>query len=194
MKKLNLEQIKDARVKTLQNAKDLIDDADILYKTNQSPRIIFLCQIAGEELGKYFILSNSALELIYKGSLNWNRFWKQLTSHKFKLKTITLMEDILLNRDPSKEYVPELQEQVRILEEGKQKSLYSDFTFGMCHHPREVVSKEMIEHCLKWAHGRLNLISNHEKIINDMGTLDKITKEDLEQISTKYNLKRFIEM
>ncbi len=89
MKKLSVEQVKIAREKALRNAKDLIKDAELLYENARWPRVVFLCQIAGEEIGKHILLSSLTIRLIAGDEINWKRVWKRLTSHREKLEMVT---------------------------------------------------------------------------------------------------------
>lgn len=183
MKKLTLKQLKGARLKTLRNAEDLIKEAEILYKNGRFPRIIFLCQIAGEEIGKYFIIGSFIVDFIHKGDINWKKFWKRFLSHHEKLETLAFLENILLGMEPPKkygEYLKKMHQEICLLEQLKQKSIYTDFTNEKFYYPAEVITKKMASDCLRWAHGRLKLIKAFEKELGLDNIINKIKRKDIE--------------
>ena len=63
---LTIEQLKEGRLKALQNAESLIRETPILPDNNYRARALFLSQVSGEELGNYVMLIN-ALKLKIKG-------------------------------------------------------------------------------------------------------------------------------
>lgn len=99
MQQLSIDQIKKSRVKALQNAGELIHDAEILFKEERWPRVLFLCQISGEEIGKYIMLSSIFVKKISEVEINWKRVWQRLNSHTEKYELATYMEDIFLEID-----------------------------------------------------------------------------------------------
>jgi len=52
---LSAENLKDAGIKSFENASELVQEARILYEHKCWSRAVFLCFISGEELGKCFI-------------------------------------------------------------------------------------------------------------------------------------------
>lgn len=186
MKKLTLKQLKDTRLRTLRNAEDLIREAEILYKNGRFPRIIFLCQIAGEEMGKYFIIGSFIVDFIYKGDINWQTFWKRFFFHHEKIETVTFFENILLCMEPPKKYgkyLKKMHDESCLLEQLKQKSIYTGFTNESSYYPAEIITKKMALDCLHWARGRLKLIKTFEKKLGIDSVIDKIKREDIERQS-----------
>ena len=184
MKKLSVEQVKIAREKALRNAKDLIKDAELLYENARWPRVVFLCQIAGEEIGKHILLSSLTIRLIAGDEINWKRVWKRLTSHREKLEMVTYLEDVFLEQpftDTLNEYFSELKDEVQQLETFKQKSLYCDFTQEIPHCPTDIIKEEYAQNAIKWAKGRSDLFSKIEEGLKDVNVLDKISKKDIEK-------------
>lgn len=191
MKKLTIEQLKVARIKALENAQDLICEVQLLYDNRRWPRVVFLCQIAGEELGKHFELTAAVLEMIADGNLNWRKFWKRITSHHDKLKLITHMEDILLYQPFPENYFDQLNRQVHDLEQYKQMSLYSDVTCDTPYLPSEIVTEEVASNALKWVTSRLKIVSELERRYQETQALDTIRKEDIERIQQQFGLTEF---
>jgi len=195
MKHLTLEQLKVVADKTLENAKELIEEAEILLDNKRYSRVLFLSQIAGEEIGKYLLLKSTMVSLATEQIINWKLFWKQYKSHKEKLKYVTYFEDVLLEQISKnksiKEYYGELKSQVFMLDEHKQKSLYSDFTEEIAHKPKDVVTKQMATDSLKWARGRFGLFSELYRKTRENKTIDKITKKDFLDFIEERGLTKF---
>jgi len=162
----------------------LIQDAEILFKEERWPRVLFLCQISGEEIGKYIMLSSIFIKQISELEIDWKRIWKRLTSHTEKYELVTYMEDVFLEKNvftDMKKYHDKLKDESRSLDKFKQKSLYCDFTEEIPHCPSDIVGKEIAENALKWAKNRFNLFNNMEKSLQKVKVADKITKELIEQ-------------
>ena len=184
MRQLSIDQIKNSRVKALQNANELIQDAEILFNEEQWPRVLFLCQISGEEIGKYIMLSSIFVQQISEVEIDWRRIWKRLTSHIEKYELVTYMEDVFLEKNvfiDMKKYNDKLTDESRNLDQFKQKSLYCDFTEEIPYCPSDIIGKEIAEYALKWAKNRFNLFNNMEKKLQEAKIPDKITKEFIDQ-------------
>jgi AbiV family abortive infection protein len=196
MRTLTLDQAKSARRKALQNARELVEEAELLLDHKRWARALFLCQIAGEEIGKYILLNSVVVCMIAGDVINWTRLWKRLTSHQEKLELVTFVEDMFLERplpDQSEKYKEELEAEVRVLEQGKQKSLYCDFTGEMPHLPSEVIGEDMARNALKWAKGRIQMFSQMEEEWEKAGILEKISKADIVRFRDKFHLTRLFQ-
>lgn len=184
MQQLSIDQVKNSRVKALQNANELIQDAEILFREERWPIVLFLCQISGEEIGKYIMLSSIFIQQISEIEIDWKRIWKRLTSHTEKYELVTYMEDIFLEKNvfaDMKKYKDKLKNESKELDRFKQKSLYCDFTEEIPHCPSDIIGKEIAENALKWAKNRYNLFKNMEESLQEAKVPDKITKEFIEQ-------------
>ena len=195
MKQLSIEQIKNSRVKALQNANELIEDADILFKGERWPRVLFLCQISGEEIGKYIMLSSLLVQQISEKEIDWKRIWKRLTSHTEKYELATYMENIYLGKDQSAdrnafwEYNKMLKDESKDLDRFKQNSLYADFTGENTHCPSDIIGKEIAESALKWAKGRINIFNILEEGIQQADVPERINKAFIEKVKIDLGIK-----
>lgn len=197
MKQLSIAQLKTARQKALKNAEDLVKDAEVLFEFASYPRVLFLSHIAGEEIGKYIILTSTFVMLVAGKTINWRKFWKRITSHKVKLELITYMEDIYLDQpfpDSLKEYFKDLRKQVKDLDRFKQKSLYCDFTEEIPHCPSDLIGKNFAKNALVWAKGRLGLFTGIEKEIQKVKILDKITEKSIQEFVKKHGFEKFFKI
>jgi AbiV family abortive infection protein len=193
MKPLSIEQLKIARRKSLQNAGELINDAEILFKSKSWARTLFISQIAGEEIGKYLILTSAFVSLVAGDNVNWKKFWQRITSHQEKLQMATYLEDILLGQDfPKKlvEYFEKLKEETKNLERFKQYALYCDFTTESPCCPSDLISKDIALNALKWAKGRYKLFAKIESELKRHSIPNKISKEGIQAFRKKYGIEK----
>lgn len=99
LRELSLEQLAHGRLEALQNAIDLIEDAECLLKQGRWARSAFLSNIAIEELGKYLMIMGAIGNLI-AGQIDWRKFWKRFVSHREKTGNVFLFDAAL---SPSQE-------------------------------------------------------------------------------------------
>src|SRR5262249_43962718 len=123
-----------------QNVSDFVTDAELLFTHRRWARVIFCCQIAGEEVGKYFQLARAYSDvLVDAGNVNWQRFWRRYRSHREKTKTIGAIEDMILtDAEPTREYFAELSSAASELDHGKQLAIYVDLIEGHFRCPSEL--------------------------------------------------------
>jgi AbiV family abortive infection protein len=152
-----------ARIKALQNAQSLYEDAKLLFDNNRWPRSFFLSQIATEELGKYGIITTSSVQA-FRGSLNWNHFRKRFTNHKNKTKHFLLFEDLYhgnLTDDFFENFNENRAPDTRhsdSLEKIKMASLYCDMNKdGKVSLPENIITKDFCEITLTLLRKRLTL-------------------------------------
>jgi AbiV family abortive infection protein len=193
MKALTFDQIAEGRRAALANAKELIQEAALLHDHGHWARVVFLCQIAGEELGKIFLFTAIHMQMVTEpDSVKWNKVWKQLTSHKAKLKLMNHMEDLLVShREIPEDYLTVLDGEVSVLDIGKQKALYSDMTEGSFYVPSQLFNEEIATNALKWARGRLEFLTSYESMIEI--SLKSATKELIEKAAEKIGATKLLE-
>ena len=192
MRQLSINQIKESRLKALQNAEELVNDAEILFQAERWPRVLFLCQISGEEIGKYLLLSSIFVQKISGVDIDWKRVWKRLTSHTEKYELVTYAEDVFLEKEilaDIKNYFEKLKDESKELERFKQKSLYCDFTEEIPHCPSDIIGKDIAESALQWAKKRCRLFKGIEQSIQKAKVTEKITQDVIEHIKKEFGLK-----
>lgn len=192
--KLKPEKLFEGRKKALQNAKELLEDAKILFKANRYARSFFLIQISTEELGKYGIMVTSSISAIH-GSLNWKRFWKRFRDHKNKTEHLLLFEDLnwFLNEKQKELFkTKENKEYSAIQEDTKMKSLYSDFFIEEFIIPSQIINKSLCETSLNLIENRIELVSSFENEIASKFNLENLRPEDIESFYDKLNISKAI--
>jgi AbiV family abortive infection protein len=153
---LTVEQLKEARIKCLSNAKELIADASLLFANKRWGRSLYLCQIASEEIGKYWIICTAIMDTI-ADRMDWRRFWKAYRSHKTKTKVIVLLETLALSKDYPKDELENLRRIVDGYRQGGVLAIYSDFLEGRFWAPSDLIDESLASKALTIANGRLRL-------------------------------------
>jgi AbiV family abortive infection protein len=180
-KTLGVEQVFQGSKKALANAAELVRDATILYRNKSWARSVFLCQIAGEEMGKY-IFSVSACVGVITDTIDWNRFWKNHRNHTDKTSMIMFVEIMTLARSfPAKE-LKELDSNCQVYEQGKLMSLYCDIYENGFHRPSELFNKTLVSQALRIARGRLRLIKEFDKESPKLQKLKKLTRQEVHKM------------
>ena len=148
MKALNKEQLLSACEKSLSNAKDLIDDAELLFENKRFSRTLFLSLIASEEIGKHMIFVSTYINFVTEQEINWKRFWKEITTHHEKLNLVNLVEELRFDTvsldTVAASYIKTISHS-KSMDKTKQKSLYMDFTKGYPHVPSEFITEKLAE-------------------------------------------------
>ena len=156
---LTLEQLILARNKIMKNAKELYEDATILYENGRFARAYFLLGIANEELGKYLLVTSATVDLV-AGNIDWKRFWKAIRAHKEKAGIVEYTENMLMYTEEDCFSPLEIKETVSIFDELKMASLYSDMFENNFFLPDEIVQKSLAESYQKLTKSRINLIES----------------------------------
>ncbi len=171
MNALTREQLEEGRRKALENACKLVDEAGLLHANAHWPRVVFLCHIAAEELGKYIMLMSAFVELtVDPQDFDWHRFWKRFTSHGQKFTTLSFWEEsrltpdeIVMSLELEEDYFENLAKDVKMLDMGKQKSLYADVIEGSFRSPSDLFGEEIAFKALRLARKRVELIFSFEE-------------------------------
>jgi AbiV family abortive infection protein len=160
MHELTVDELIAGRDKVLQNARELVQESELLLKKGHLARSAMLSQIAGEELGKYIMLASRVVDIARGDSkLTWSKFWKLFTNHKEKLKYIAFFEDIHLLEELPPNHLEKLINETKELETARQRMLYVDVIEGRFCAPSELWTKNIATNLLNWTKGRLSLIS-----------------------------------
>lgn len=182
---LTVDELAIGRENALSNARELVQEAKVLLDHTFFARAIFLSSIAGEEIGKYLLLSGSIYMLI-AGKLHWKSFWKSFRSHAHKLKSIMITEILLsppTGADEKRKDMAEMKQVARALERGKQLSLYVDHVEGAFRIPSENFTEEMAQDAIRWAEGRIAMTCRIEEVYAYKAP-EAWTKDDVNKIKS----------
>jgi AbiV family abortive infection protein len=184
LRALSLEQLTCGRLQTLQNAIDLIDDAECLFKGRRWARATFLSQIAIEELGKYLMIMGAIGNLI-AGTVDWRKFWKRFVSHQEKAGNIFYFDAALF---PSKEMKDVLRAfekadtDGREFQKGKLSSLYVDFHGDRFVLPMDTVDQKGAKQATARAKAVLSFFELAENQVLSKVEFSKLSMSTLEAI------------
>ena len=67
------------------NARELLEESEILLQAGRQARAFAIRYTAVEELAKYFILELAGKQVAQNNPPNWKRFWKRLRTHDSKI-------------------------------------------------------------------------------------------------------------
>jgi AbiV family abortive infection protein len=151
---LTAETLREAGIKSLENASELVHEAQVLYERGYWSRTVFLCCISGEELGKCFITLSAVVNLRV-GRFNEKRYKKRFRTHAEKTGSINFFEDVFVSLD-----LPVGQEEINNVtkdtERIKLASLYSDYYGIEVHKPSELVTEKLAAVTLQLAEKRVD--------------------------------------
>lgn len=82
------------------NARELLEEAEILAREDRHSRSFALMYTACEELGKFAILEIGAKRLINGNPPDWKRFWKRFRSHESKSAQLEVQIQLLTLSSP----------------------------------------------------------------------------------------------
>jgi AbiV family abortive infection protein len=173
---LTIPQIEAGCEAAFRNAVDLLDEADLLRKSNRCARAFFLAHIACEELGKLPIFTHLAVALRLGHDVDWTRIDRALRSHTSKIKQVLFMDSIygteglLAGREAYEADVKRL----RSYTDMKNASLYAFNVEGSFGVPNENVPCDFFDHFRELARSRLNAFEAHYlRIVREAGGLEK---------------------
>lgn len=81
---LSFNKLEEAYIMVYENARELLEESNILFKHKRFARSYTLAQIAHEELAKLPIIYKEAIKSLDKEKHDWNDFYKRLRSHESK--------------------------------------------------------------------------------------------------------------
>jgi len=148
---LSAEVLREAGTKALQNASELVEEARVLLELGHWSRAVFLCCIAGEELGKCF-MSLSAVLNRRMGRFNERRYRERFRRHQEKTGLLNFFEEVFVS---SSLKVPLEPQYIRDLEKMKLASLYCDFYGAHACAPSELITEQLARNVLRLAQERV---------------------------------------
>lgn len=181
---LSREQLITARDKVIENAKNLFEEAQLLYTNERLSRAYFLFCICNEELGKSVMITSAIVELVNE-SIDWKKFWRRLRNHKDKTGTIEHLENIFISSDANFTEPNDIKKIIPELEEFKMASLYSDMFQNDFFVPDEIIPRYIVDSLLELTLKRIDFITS---TVRSKDTLKNITKEDISQFRKEFKI------
>ena len=174
--------------KTLVNASDLYEDAEILFKNERYSRAYTLYQLSIEEVGKVILIYNFLLYQNIQDITEQKKIKREFTNHKSKTQS-SIGLDILLaffisNKELQKKILYQVHKQEKELEQLnllKNSSLYTDIKNGKFIQPQEIITEKLAadikfiaEIRIKIANGFFKIgVENFDKVLEASKNVNK---------------------
>jgi AbiV family abortive infection protein len=157
-RQITAEELRNAGVKSLQNASELVEEAQLLFDHGRWSRAVFLCCISGEELGKCFI-SLSAIINRRAGTFDERRYKERFRIHRQKTSILNFFEDTLVSSSTVPIQPSDIVATAQMVEKTKLASLYCDFYGVEARAPSELITEELATVTLRLAKKRVEHFS-----------------------------------
>ncbi|MCM4171869.1 AbiV family abortive infection protein [Arenibacter sp. TNZ] len=199
----------DGILKSLSNATDLFDDAEILFKLKRYPRAYALYQYTIEEVGKAFLIYNFVLSKNHNNEHEQKEFKKEFRDHKTKTQNAIGLDIMLAFAVPEKKtksaimyQVAEHEKKIKKINDLKNSSFYTDLRNNKFILPQEIIDEKITTEIQSVAQTRLNVAKSFLKMAmehfdklqlsaNDIDfqkMIDSPPEEILELIKFKYGI------
>jgi AbiV family abortive infection protein len=154
---LTLDQIEDACEAAFENARALLEEADLLRAQQRCARAYYLAHIACEEIGKLPILTALAVSVWINAPIDWTRIDRALRSHETKIKQVLFMDSLHQGRSIKEqdELYEEDVKRLRAYTDLKNASLYSFLMSGRFLRPNDEMTCEAFDSLRSLAESRL---------------------------------------
>ncbi|MGG0569099.1 AbiV family abortive infection protein [Priestia megaterium] len=185
---LSKKQIEDFKQKILENAIELIEEAEILFNGSKFARAYALAHLAFEELAKIPILADAPARIKYEDDYNWKEFWNEILSHKSKLDfSINFNlehEQVFLEITDLNDF--KLVDVLKKMNNLKNASLYAGKTKGSLKKPSDIISKKISKNMILISKEYYEFIENYERCLRP--EYEKVlTEKEVEKLASELN-------
>ena len=146
MKHLSINQILSASSKIIENAQELIEEAELLLKNNKNARAFALAHLACEELIKFHLLLPVAFELARGHSIDWKGIDTRLNNHLVKIRGAIFLDFIRKPPQGGVYQASELSQQMSTSKKQNDMKNYSLYASQVGHDyvkPSELIDEQM---------------------------------------------------
>jgi AbiV family abortive infection protein len=185
---LTVEQIELGRAEILNNARALIEEAEILLHHERWARAYALSHLASEELAKLPMLVRAAVEVACGASVDWKGLHTRLRDHVEKAE-LAMDMDFLSGHMPPDEY---LNTRAAHLNHLKNDSFYVGISAGRFVAPVQAISREAAVAMCETSRRRLRLFGSVEKLTR--GQIQRVASnpEHRNRLSAKGSLQDIV--
>ncbi len=174
--------------KTLINAKDLFEDAEILFKKNRFSRAYTLYQLSIEEIGKATLIFNFLLHKDIFDIDEQKKIIREFINHKSKTKSSigldVLLAFVISDQKLKEKVIYQIRKQEKEIEQLnilKNRSLYTDIIEEKFINPKEIITEKLAKDIKFIAQIRLNIangffkfaITNFEQLYKAFKKIDE---------------------
>jgi AbiV family abortive infection protein len=93
--------LKKLRAFALENATELVAEAELLFQNGKFARTYTLAHLSSEELAKLPLLAAVGVDLVNGATIDWKKIDEKLRSHKVKLKGLLFVDLLGKDIDPT---------------------------------------------------------------------------------------------
>jgi AbiV family abortive infection protein len=194
----------EAIEKSLANARELIEDAEVLGEKNKVARAYTLFQFSIEEVGKAFLTFTFVLKGDIESDLETKRFQKDFTNHLTKTEFSQGIDFMFAIMAEKSDLTKKLLEnsffelgKVHISNNYKNYSLYTSLIDNKFYKPSEIITKEKLDKIGYYAKLRLQIaeqflklgIQNFDVLYENRNNLD----EEMTSIKGYKKIKEILE-
>jgi AbiV family abortive infection protein len=144
----------------MENAQELIEEAELLLKHNKHARAFALAHLATEELVKFNLLIPVAAELARNHNINWKEIGTRLTNHHVKIRGAMLIDFMRRPPEGGVFQASELSQQMTAstkINDMKNHSLYTSQIGHDFFKPSELIDDQTAIACVSHARELLHL-------------------------------------
>ncbi|OKA30820.1 AbiV family abortive infection protein [Bacillus cereus] len=178
-KKLTVDEVEKMRLKVIENASELIEDAKLLLENKRYARAYTLSHLMCEELSKIPMFGRALTESAMDKNYNWKDLHKRLVNHNPKIRLFMMMPTVNI-KGLEKVVGISMSQGVNAYEKAlnnlKNNSLYSGFQNNDFKKPSEVITKEIAEAMFEIAYEYFMFMKVSEGKLR--GTTHKTVGED----------------
>jgi len=170
MNKFSIKEIEKTRIKFLNNARELLEEADLLSENKKFARAYSLAHLACEELAKIIMVSRVAYEVARGKNIDWKRVNRRLRNHKEKIKDILALDFLYSSKTENNEDVKNFYKDIKMTKyynDFKNYSLYTSLIGDKFYKPSELFSHEFVKGFIKLAHNRFNAVEKFTLLSKD---------------------------
>jgi AbiV family abortive infection protein len=168
MKALSIDQIEQARFKILENARELIDEAELLLEKKRFARTYALAHLGCEELAKIPMLVRAATDTAVGSPVDWPKLFKRLCSHSEKIKGILCIDFLVDPETENDADIKRLWEEIKRTPDynrSKNSALYTSLVGEDFLKPSELILPELATSVVKLARRRLGFFEETEQLM-----------------------------
>lgn len=186
--KFNKIQYFEAIEKSLSNAEELIEEAEILAKHNKKARAYTLFQFSTEEIGKAFLTFQFVLYGDLEDAIKTKQFLKEFRDHKTKTERAQSIDFMLAMTVKKSDFTKKLLENsmsefntATISNNYKNYSLYTSLIGHKFHKPLDIITEDRLAKIAYYTKLRLQVakpfiktgIENYDLLFETRNDLDK---------------------
>ncbi len=195
---LKIEDINEGMKKVLNNASSLIEDSELLYKSNKYPRSYTLAHLSIEEIAKLPMLFRIGTLIKINETIDWKKFWDNFGKHNKKLLNNLFWSFLYFsNNSPNINIESFLNDSIKVISKKndlKNNSLYVGFIGNKFIEPSETILEHRAQIILELSKRTYKLAE--ALMSNFIEGLEKTEEEIIKQFEkmelSKDNLAEFL--